>query len=365
MIKDAAKTVIFLFTLLGCVTLCRSQDISALAKKLADQSAGDLQEKLFVHTDKDFYMSGELMWFKIYLTNARTLKPLDLSKVCYVELLSKDNKPVLQAKLALLEAMGNGSFQLPYSVNSGNYVLRAYTNWMKNKGADLFFEKPIKIVNALRQPEWPAATAAAYDLQFFPEGGDLVNGLASRVGFRIVNASGVGVEASGTVVNNNNETVARFSTRRFGMGNFELKTERGQSYKAVVNTADGAQITQALPTALPSGTVMHVQHLTGNKLGVEVDANDGAASVAMIVQSQQQQPVALSKPLQNGKASFELDAAQWNRGITRLTVFGAGGKPVCERLVFSKPEVLPLRLQTDAPGYGTRKKVTIELGSAR
>ncbi|HEY6902176.1 MAG TPA: hypothetical protein VI233_16080, partial [Puia sp.] len=108
-------------------------------------------EKIFTHTDKDLYLAGEIAWFKIYTLDASTLHPLSISKVAYVEVLSKE-RPVLQAKIALDEGLGSGSFQLPFSIPSGNYTLRVYTSWMKNAGPENFFEKNLTILNTLRDP---------------------------------------------------------------------------------------------------------------------------------------------------------------------------------------------------------------------
>ena len=79
-----------------------------------------LQEKIFVHTDKDFYVAGEILWFKLYNVSADSLKPLDLSNVAYVEILNASQKPVLQATVALSNGSGNGSFYLTSSLISGN-----------------------------------------------------------------------------------------------------------------------------------------------------------------------------------------------------------------------------------------------------
>ena len=67
------------------------------------------QEKLFVHTDKNFYLTGETIWFKIYHTDAGSHKTVDLSKVAYVELLDHEGKPMLQAKIGLGATNGNGN----------------------------------------------------------------------------------------------------------------------------------------------------------------------------------------------------------------------------------------------------------------
>ena len=98
-----------------------------------------IQEKIYVSTDKNFYVTGEVMWFRIFVVDAVFNKPLDLSKVAYAEILTPDMKQIAQGKVELSNGGGNGSFLLSASLNSGNYILRAYTNWMKNFSADYFF----------------------------------------------------------------------------------------------------------------------------------------------------------------------------------------------------------------------------------
>ncbi|WP_315820033.1 hypothetical protein [Paraflavitalea speifideaquila] len=130
-----------------------------------------IPEKVYVHTDKGFYLAGEILWFKLYYVDGTSNKPFDLSKVAYVELLDKDNRPVMQGKVAIIKGFGNGSFYLPASINAGNYILRAYTNWMKNFGPDCFFEQQVRIVNTLKPlPLVKPDSSSMYAVRFFPEG---------------------------------------------------------------------------------------------------------------------------------------------------------------------------------------------------
>src|SRR6058998_3390886 len=99
-----------------------------------------MQEKIYVHTDKDVYFSGETMWFKIYEVDASYHQFFGLSKVAYVEILSTDHERVVQLKVELREGTGEGYIDIPSSVSSGNYIFRAYSAWMKNFPADYFFE---------------------------------------------------------------------------------------------------------------------------------------------------------------------------------------------------------------------------------
>ncbi|MBA4168305.1 MAG: hypothetical protein H0X41_12330, partial [Chitinophagaceae bacterium] len=107
------------------------------------------REKIFVRTDKSNYMAGEMLWWKLYYTDAYLRRPASLSRIAYLEIIDPAGKPVLQAKSALGKGGSNGVFFLPPSVSSGVYTLRAYTNWMKNFGPDYFFSKQIAIINAL------------------------------------------------------------------------------------------------------------------------------------------------------------------------------------------------------------------------
>src|SRR6476661_4880303 len=127
----------------------------AIKQQFANYQQNTLQEKLYAHTDKNAYVAGELIWFKLYYVNAATNQPLDLSKVAYVEVLDADGKAVAQAKIALKEGQGSGSLFIPLSAASGRYTLRAYTNWMKNFGSSQLFEKPIVLVNTLKNLDAP------------------------------------------------------------------------------------------------------------------------------------------------------------------------------------------------------------------
>ena len=206
-------------------------------------------EKIFVHTDKEFYVAGEIVWFKLYVVDAATHRQSALSKVAYVEIISNDQHPALQAKIALGEGLGNGSFQLPFSIHSGNYILRAYTRWMMNAGA--CFEKPVTILNTLQAPPVFSNTTTSttssdpppYDIQFFPEGGSLVQGLSNEVAFRIADRSGKGVSCKGAVINTAGDTIAHFHTLRFGMGRFSFTPPAGGPCKAVLELDDHTSLT--------------------------------------------------------------------------------------------------------------------------
>ena len=128
------QAFIFLISFLGWGSPASTQEI--------------LHEKIFAHTDRNYYQTGELIWFSLYIVNSNKVVPSIVSRLAYVELLDSINKPVLQAKIKLDSGRGNGSFYIPAYVATGIYTFRSYTNWMKNFGAESFFHKELAIVNA-------------------------------------------------------------------------------------------------------------------------------------------------------------------------------------------------------------------------
>src|ERR1700712_2221044 len=141
---------LFIFLLLGSLIHAQNQPPDNLQQQFNIYQSGNLQEKLYVHTDKTFYLAGETIWFKIYAVDASFHKPLSTSSIAYIEILNKDLKPVIQSKVLMSAGNGNGSVAIPGFLPSGNYVLRAYTNWMKNFSPEFYYEHTLHIVNTLK-----------------------------------------------------------------------------------------------------------------------------------------------------------------------------------------------------------------------
>jgi len=108
-------------------------------------SATRLQEKVYIHSDKPYYYAGDKIWFSAYM-NYRTTGSLDtLSKVLYVDLLNSDKVIVQNCVLQIDNGRASGSFNLPSNTEPGNYILRAYTRWMRNADQAYFFNRTITV----------------------------------------------------------------------------------------------------------------------------------------------------------------------------------------------------------------------------
>jgi hypothetical protein len=357
---------LLLFTVSQAGQVFAQEPIATLTRDLDQYRSRHLQEKMFVHTDKECYLAGEICWFKIYVVDAGLHRPLDLSKVAYLEWLDKDNRPVLQAKVGLSKGHGDGSVYLPLTVHSGNYKLRAYTSWMKNFDVNGFFEKGITVVNARKSAAMPSAVALQYKVSFFPEGGDLVENIPSKVAFKITDQYGQSTDCTGVITEDDQDTVARFRTQRFGAGTFILNPRPGHRYRATARLTDGTAVSNLLPSAYKEGTVMDVSPEEGtDHLRVDVRSTVSGSEIYLIADTRQSVKLAMAATLKEGKAFFLINKDSLGEGISHLTIFDFKRQPVCERLVFKAPSHrLQVGVSADREKYATRKKINLQVSSA-
>lgn len=278
--RKITKTIclVFFITVMSMVKLF-AQALPDIQKSFAQYNSNLLQEKLFVHTDKNTYTAGEIMWFKIYNVDGITHMPLDFSKVSYIEILDHDHRPVLQEKILMKNGTGSGSLYLPITLSSGNFLLRAYTSWMKNFSVDYYYNKQLTIINPLKSPEKPTTTSIPeYDVQFFPEGGNLVNGITSVVAFKAADRWGKGLTFDGAIIDQQNDTIVKFKPLKFGIGHFSFKADKGKNYRAVIKIA-GKTLQKSLPEINDNGYVMAVKDNGSDLLSVTVNTNQPAENI--------------------------------------------------------------------------------------
>lgn len=357
---------VFLVAVLSRFSLsAQTNSLNEMLTDYASYNQSHLREKIYVHTDRSYYLCGEILWFKTYLVNAADNYPLSVSKVVYVEVLNKSHQPVLQAKITIKEGTGSGSFDLPLTLSSGIYELRAYTNWMKNDSSGYFFRKIITIVNTTQNLDASVRNAhTSYFANFFPEGGHLVNGVASVVGFKINDNKGNGLDGTGVVVDQAKDTVAQFKTTRFGMGNFSFIPKSGNHYTAVIVLNDSSVISKDVPDAFDKGLVMHLTE-EGNQLNVAVaSANEPSQQLYVLALNKEQITFAATKSLSNNSAVFNINKDSLKEGMTRITVFNEKKEPVCERLYFKRPTgEMRINARADKTDYGNRQKVNINVST--
>lgn len=338
----------------------------SLLQKFSVYRTQHIQEKLFIHLDRTVHLCGETLWFSVYSVHGTTHQPLNLSKVAYVEILSDSNESVVRAKVELNNGMGAGSFFIPATLNTGNYVVRGYTQWMKNYDESFFFHQAITIINPFRSDETNPSgkQTVSYDAQFLPEGGSLVDGLTSKVGFRVTDTHGKGIDFNGSLINAQGDTVVRFSPAQLGIGTFEITPATAETYQAVIIDRSGHVKVFPFPKVFEYGYTLRVER-TKDELRVNIQSRQphtGNPAVHLFVHTRNQIIHSTAETLINGKTVVKIPVSKLGDGISHITLFDASLNPVCERLIFTVPEKkLVITPRTNIPRYSNREEVNLTL----
>lgn len=336
-----------------------------IAAKLLDYRRAFSQEKAYLHLDKPYYTTGDTLWFKSYLVEASLHLADSASNLLYVDLIEqRTGKNVALRRVQLSGGIGHGEIVLADSIVKGAYTIRAYTNWMRNFSEEYFFKKDIYLFDPENITE--PATPAAMDLKFFPEGGQLIAGINSRVAFKAVSGNGLGQDVNGFILNQRNDTVAFYKSDHLGMGRFQFEPKSGEVYNAFAKGKDGQISRFDFPKVMESGYSMIVDNLS-NPLKMRVIVYfkmPGKQESGIHIVGHSRGIVAF---VARGKVTakglmMNLPTTGLPDGITHLTVFDDERKPVTERLVFiNHNRSLDIKITPHKTAYKPREKAKIEI----
>ncbi|GAA4455751.1 Plug domain-containing protein [Nibrella saemangeumensis] len=348
--------------------LTNDEFIKRLMEQLDTYNRRFPKEKVYVQTDRTYYLPGETVWLKGYLFDGLSHEVDSISGVLYVDLIDPAaRKLVMQAQLKAVGGQAPGQLTLPETVAPGSYLLRAYTGWMRNFSEDFYFTKSLVVLppgGALSPTAAP--TAARPDVQFMPEGGELVMGLDSRVAFKVVDATGRGMEAEGFVLNSRNDTIAGLSSMHLGMGAFKLKPEPDQTYTAYLRQGTEPYARYALPAARPQGYVLTVDNIS-NKASIRAFITNNkpastAGEVTLVAQVRGTIIQVARGAVSKKSLLVQLPRDKFPDGIAQLTLFDETNTPVCERLVYTENGgKLTISVTPQKPSVKPREKVTMDV----
>jgi hypothetical protein len=104
---------------------------------------------LYLQTDKPAYTAGDTLRFKAYLLETPYLNAAEKSGILYIEIANDSNRVMKRTMLPVYHGITFGNITLDdRDMPQGGYILRAYTNWMRNFGENYIFKKHFYIGNA-------------------------------------------------------------------------------------------------------------------------------------------------------------------------------------------------------------------------
>lgn len=320
------------------------------------------QEKVYLHFDNTGYFKGETIWFKGYVVRADSQEPTDKSSVLYVELVNPSGDVIETRKLPILNGEAYGDIPLDSIYGSGFYEVRAYTRYMTNWGSGGVFSRVFPVFNAPKKEgdyskmvmdnlsynkrlpnlrnseEVDKESDGGIRVRFFPEGGDLVQGMNCRVAYVVTTVNGATIDAGGVLLDEKKEVVSATNTIREGRGIFEVLPNDKPKYLRIADKK-GKQHDFVLPAAKEEGIAMQVNTLTGNDIDVLLTSTPQMLNKILGYTIIHNGKVVMADTLMIDEAmsiSFERDKLP--AGVNQLTFFTSDGHIQAERLFFICPK---------------------------
>ena len=326
------------------------------------------QEKVYLHFDNTGYFKGETIRFKAYVKRMDSDRPSNISTVLYVELVNPIGDVCERRTLKVVDGIADGDIKLDSIVGaSGFYEVRAFTRYMSNWGTSAAFSRVFPIFNKpkvegnysnavidkvsfrhrlpnTRVDEDGKVAESTTDLEmnsvkFYPEGGDLVKGLTSRVAFTVTNKEGKRVAVKGSLLNAQKQKLGAVETDETGRGVFEvcpmlmpeplyvqLPDEKGKmrEYKLPEAKEDGCVLTlDMMDDTEITATIHSTSGIQGRLLGYVLMHN----GTILDCDTMTAQPFFVKR----------FEKLSLPAGVSQFTLFNSEGRILAERLFFLMP----------------------------
>jgi hypothetical protein len=330
--------------------------IKFFTEKFENYTKRHKQVKVHLFFNQDKYSPGDTAFYKAhFLTDGLQLLPG--KQILNLELYNQDGKIVQHQSFSVRDGVGANQIILSKSISPGIYLLVVYSDWMRNFGANLFYQKQITITGQKRISSIPQAASSS--ISFYPEGGKLVEGIPNRV---VVRSSGVHTIQ---LIDDLGQVRAEFMLDDQGLGSFLITPEPNMRYFARIT---GNTQQYKLPGAASDGIALHLtsgMNTEPLKLLISTPATSELRNQNLYLMMVAQSRVSYSVPIRLGSTeAHQLLLPQRNlpEGVTQLYILNEKGIVLAERLVFIIPQSeIHVGVSTDKATYHSREKVVVEI----
>jgi len=203
------------------------------------------------------------------------------------------------------------------------------------------------------------------DLAFYPEGGDLVTGLSSRVYFEAKTPAQKPADLVGAVIDQGTgQEVASVRSMHEGRGRFEFTPKAGAKYALRIDEPSGIQKRFPLPEPKAKGAVLRSsEDVVPASRPVTLSVGLAGLSKAKLTLSKQEVELASAEVGSQGKVTLDPKDAE---GVLVATLWDHDGRPLAERLVFRQPaKAINVEVKLDKPSYVPGDKVQLTARTTR
>jgi hypothetical protein len=197
------------------------------------------------------------------------------------------------------------------------------------------------------------------DVQFMPEGGNLVTGITTKVGFKAIGEDGKGTDVTGKIINSKNQMITNMATLHKGMGSFELTPEANESYSAIIDLPNKTTKSYPLPKVNPTGTAIRITK--GNdSLEVTISNTTNNNTYYLIGQSRDVICYAATISFKKQMTNKTIAKNLFPTGIARFTLLDQNNVPLNERIIYiDHHDNLNITINPNKSNYTIRDSIAL------
>ncbi len=200
-----------------------------------------------------------------------------------------------------------------------------------------------------------------FDLQFFPEGGNLIAGIPQTVAFKAIGLDGKGVEVEGYICDQERDTICSIRSLHKGMGLFLLAADPKATYTATITSEKGLTRNFELPTAHSSGCAIQVKRTGNNVLLMKVQTSSDLpiARFGAVIQSRG----VIEAVIEDLSHLKRIPLSHLQRGIALISIVDKEKlQVIAERLVFIDGDhFATAEINAEKSRFAPREKGSIDL----
>ena len=358
------KTLLIFFVLVS--NFAFSQDDSEILEAYEDYTE-TAREVVYMHLNKSTYIKGESIGFTAYIMDKKDKKPSQLTTNLYVSIEDENNNIVKQKLIKVEDGVASNTFELDSLFSSGNYNVKAYTNWMLNFNEQNHYVESIRIINPdTENYVEEKRVQSGIDAQFLPESGHLLNGVINTIGVVIKDDLGFGIpNTKGEVLDKNDKVLSSFETNSLGIGQFQLLADRTDTYTVKITTANNDFDFDLKQKIEAKGVIMSLKSLK-SKVFVSLITNAETLNdikgkrYTLMAHNGDNYDIMDIYFTDDTVVTKAIEFANTATGVNILTLFNEDDQPIAERLFFNYNGI-DLIKSTDVSASKKRDTVTVNL----
>ena len=336
--------------------------IDSLFSSVNKQLSGYPSECIYLQTSKGIYEAGEDLWFKAYQLDVQTFGLSDKTKTLYLQMINPKDSVVWQEKYPIENGIVSGHVYIDEKLSEGDYFLEGYTkhSFYKNDTIGITPTRKIRIVkNIARSEVTESLKDTVFRFETFPEGGNLVSGLFSKLAFKATDGKGNPVSVEGAIYEDD-KFLCGIKSVHDGMGAVSFTPLVNKKYRIELKNGKS----YPLPEIHSQGMVLNLRGQDKEHLDFVLSQTEGFPHRQIYLLGQMRGMICcMAKGILKDslKISIPLDNFLY-QGIAEFTLFDSSMQPVAERLVYVHPQKrLYITAEPTKTSFAIREKASIKI----